>query len=134
MGCGHLRAWVLLTAAVSHPRLTSKLQHTPDGTQKVSTQGAQMLLRTLLTYLYGIQFPFRGTHGHFSYTLQGCFNFVMMFLLGSLLLKQRTLSKAFIDSEEMHGGRCCLRQSKCCITGSRVTAIVSWKLLVIHKR
>lgn len=92
-----LDCWVLLTAAVSHPHLTSKLQHTPGGTQKVPTQGAQMLLRTLLTYLYGIQFPFRGTHGHFSCTLHGCFNFVMIFLLGSLLLKQRTLSKAFID-------------------------------------
>lgn len=40
--------WVL-TATVSHPHLTSKLQHSPDGAQKVPTQGAQVLLTTSLT-------------------------------------------------------------------------------------
>lgn len=92
-----LDCWVFLATTVSHPRLTSKLQHSPDGAQKVPTQGAQMLLTTLLTCLYSIRFPYRGTHGHFSWTFQGCLNFVMIFLLGSFLLKLRALSKAFID-------------------------------------
>lgn len=92
-----LDCWVLLAATVSHPRLTSKLQHSPDGAQKVPTRGAQMLLTTLLTCLYSIRFPYRGTRGHFSWTFQGCLNFVMIFLLGNFLLKPRALSKAFID-------------------------------------
>lgn len=88
---------VQLTATVSHPRLTSKLQHSPDGAQKVPTQGAQMLLTTLLTCLYSIQFPYRGTRGHFSWTFRGCLNFMMILLLGNFLLKLRALSKTFID-------------------------------------
>lgn len=93
-----LDCWVLLTAAVPHPGLTSKLQQSPDGAQKVPTQGAQMLLTALLTCLYSIPFPYGGTRGCFSWTFQGCLNFVMIFLLWNFLLKPRALSKAFIDS------------------------------------
>lgn len=57
-----------------------------------------MLLTALLTCLYSIPFPYGGTRGCFSWTFQGCLNFVMIFLLWNFLLKPRALSKAFIDS------------------------------------
>lgn len=119
-GCGqNSDCWVLLTATVSHPHLTSKLQHSPDGAQKVPTQGAQMLLTTSLTCHADVCTALSFLTEAIS---AGIFRAVWTLwwysYLGIFFWNQGLSAKHLLTFEEMRGGRFCLRKSKCCITGS----------------
>lgn len=119
-GCGQSPdRWVLLTATVSHTHLTSKLQHSPDGAQKIPTQGAQMLLTTSLTchadVCTALSFLTEAISAGF---FRAVWTSWWYSYLGIFFWNQGLSAEHLLTFEEMQGERFCLRNSKCCITGS----------------
>lgn len=119
-GCGQSPdCWVLLTETVSHPHLTSKLQHSPDGAQKVPTQGAQMLLTTLLTchadVCTALSFLTEAISAGF---FRAVWTLWWYSYLGIFFWNQGLSAKHLLNFEETQGGRFCLWKGKCCVTGS----------------